>query len=874
MGRKRKREDDDEQIVEPRRYSLHTTSEFASVQWSEDQKKAIQLVKQGGNVFITGPGGVGKSALTSYLIAYLEESGKVVRVTASTGSAACNIGGITLHSFVGCKDGSGSLSSMKLILDSNQNLTQQYVETDVLIIDEISMVVPEFFDKVDQLFRHARQKNCPFGGIQVILVGDFLQLPPVNKEREKRRKLNQKEGTISKLQNQVKDISQLFFTKDKNTGKIQPMEESILVRKQSKIDYNELDFIFELPVWKELKIQSIHLTTPFRQKDKEFVEFLNRMRMGELIAKDYDFLQSKVGIELPPSHGVEPVILYSLRNDVKEMNEQYLESIPHPPVEYKGTVHWTFFEPEDEHNPHWIKRFKQIAYQLTNHGSAPSQLTLKLGAQVVLTCNRNFEKKLVNGARGVVVGFNEENLPLVQFQNGETHLISKHQWKIEEPRRGIITYTQIPLTLAKVITIHRCIIGNSLIASEKGLIRIESLFVDKKEMDNGYSSIYLSVQGSKEFVTATECYKSKKTKVFQIMTQMGFMLLGSSIHRLIKVENDKEEWTFIKDFKQGDSVQLRGNTQCFSEKPSLIKVANRIFVVEEKLCFLIGKCWGCYDSPFEKSFLNLGHYTIANEMVKFFNYLTQSTFYNVQHSHSKCGVVNQNSSLLNPQDWKALYAFGKDWEKRSIPDCILMNTFSNQWKFICGLMPVFMELLVYFSEHPDEIVPFLTFHFQSEILVKELQILFLNMGIICKTEMCTDNIHFSIHIPVSHSIQLALQHKFIPPTKHTFKIQEKSSLFIDQVVSQKETEWEQQMYDLHVPLNHTYIANGFVNHNSQAMTFTNGIINLGSGIFGEGQAYVALSRFKDGNFALVDLDLTKIQANEKAVHFYKNLSKL
>ena len=150
---------------------------------SEEQLKVIELVRQGENVFFTGSAGTGKSYLMRRIIGMLPP--QTTYPTASTGAAACLIGGTTLHSFAGIGMGTGTLEQC-IALASRGHKAVHWRRCCCLIIDEISMVEGDYFDKLDAVAKAVRKNKRPFGGIQLILCGDFLQLPPVSKGREKK----------------------------------------------------------------------------------------------------------------------------------------------------------------------------------------------------------------------------------------------------------------------------------------------------------------------------------------------------------------------------------------------------------------------------------------------------------------------------------------------------------------------------------------------------------------------------------------------------------------------------------------------------------------------------------------------------------------
>lgn len=143
------------------------------------QQEALTILKGTDNVFLTGQPGAGKSYLTNVYIDWLIDNGKTFEVTASTGIAALNVGGKTLHSFAGLRnDEKLSEEDVQDIL-KNSRVWRRYDQTEVLIIDEISMVSAQLLENVDTLAKIVRNNDKPFGGIKVIAVGDFYQLPPV-----------------------------------------------------------------------------------------------------------------------------------------------------------------------------------------------------------------------------------------------------------------------------------------------------------------------------------------------------------------------------------------------------------------------------------------------------------------------------------------------------------------------------------------------------------------------------------------------------------------------------------------------------------------------------------------------------------------------
>ena len=157
---------------------------IAQVFLSVEQRKILDLVAEGKkSVFFTGSAGTGKSVLLREIIKVLRQKYKKepdrVAVTASTGLAACNIGGITLHSFGGIGLGKEAVPELVKKIKKNQKAKNRWMRTKVLIVDEVSMVDGDLFDKLEGIARAIRANGRPFGGIQLVVTGDFFQLPPV-----------------------------------------------------------------------------------------------------------------------------------------------------------------------------------------------------------------------------------------------------------------------------------------------------------------------------------------------------------------------------------------------------------------------------------------------------------------------------------------------------------------------------------------------------------------------------------------------------------------------------------------------------------------------------------------------------------------------
>ncbi|OAD60941.1 ATP-dependent DNA helicase PIF1 [Eufriesea mexicana] len=238
-------------------------------QITDEQNKILNAVLSGKNVFFTGSAGTGKSFLLRTIIAALPPD--VTVATASTGVAACHIGGQTLHQFSGIGLGTANLERCVQMASRNSSAAS-WRKTKHLIIDEISMVDGDYFDKIEAVARHIRKSERPFGGIQLILCGDFFQLPPVS-------------------------------TKDKNTK-----------------------FCFQSEAWEKCVHFNFELQTVHRQKDPEFVKILNSIRIGRVTDDIAERLKATAKQKIE-NNGILATRLCSHVNEAEEINEHQLNSL-------------------------------------------------------------------------------------------------------------------------------------------------------------------------------------------------------------------------------------------------------------------------------------------------------------------------------------------------------------------------------------------------------------------------------------------------------------------------------------------------------------------------------------------------------------------
>lgn len=252
------------------------------------QQEALNILKAGRNVFLTGAAGSGKTYVLNQYIQYLKERGVPVAVTASTGIAATHLGGMTIHSWsgMGIKD---DLSEHDIdILRQKEYLFKRYEKTKVLIIDELSMLHPRMFDALDRLARAMKGNNESFGGMQVVLSGDFFQLPPIVKGGE----------TVA--------------------------------------------YVDSSDAWRAMGIRVCYLAEQYRHEDATLENILQEIRLGAVSSATIELFEGMKGMRGNVS--ITPTRLYTHNRDVDAVNEEELERIDNDLYEYdmetsgRGTV--------------------------------------------------------------------------------------------------------------------------------------------------------------------------------------------------------------------------------------------------------------------------------------------------------------------------------------------------------------------------------------------------------------------------------------------------------------------------------------------------------------------------------------------------------
>lgn len=361
---------------------------------TKKQYLAYDKMINGFNVFLTGPGGTGKSYLLKHFINYkkntLKKNDKYsLVVTSTTGLSSSLINGVTLHSWAGIGTGEELIDVYYDKIKNNSLKLNNWLYAKILIIDEISMLNPELFQRLDLLGRKLRNNDKPFGGIQIILSGDFCQLPTVNSHY----------------------------------------------------------FCFEALNWNSVIDYTFYLNENLRLNNSEniFQNSLNEIRLGIVSEETKNLLKSRIKSR-ENIFGIIPTTLYPIKKKVKEYNEKKLKELLDKNIdflEYNAEYKYSKTISNDQ------KIFLKDC--IDKNKTIDNYIKLCIGAQVIVNVSIP-SQNLYNGSRGIIIGF-DKNLPIVKFLDGKEKTIELYKWELDYGT--IISKIQIPLILGWAMTIHK-----------------------------------------------------------------------------------------------------------------------------------------------------------------------------------------------------------------------------------------------------------------------------------------------------------------------------------------------------------------------------------------------------------------------------------
>ena len=360
------------------------------------QGEALAVLKTGANVYLTGEPGSGKTHTINEFVAWLRASGIEPSVTAATGIAATHVGGLTLHSWSGIGIAESLSRADVDRIAGKEHIAKRIMKAKVLIIEEISMLSSATFEMADAVCREVRRVDKPFGGLTVVLVGDFFQLPPVA-----RRSFS--EGGRSR----------------------------------------EVQFAYVSPTWRDLNLITCYLTEQYRQDDIDFLQVLSAIRSGEVEEMHHERLMARsAGVsELP----LDTPKLFSHNADVDRINADELARLPGKAKRFhmtsrgkdslvQGLIRGCL-------SPEVLELKEGAAVMFTKNSFPPA------GA--------GRQGRFVNGTLGLVTGFGADGMPIVKTKDGLKITAEPMEWQLEEQGKVKASISQIPLRLAYAMTVHK-----------------------------------------------------------------------------------------------------------------------------------------------------------------------------------------------------------------------------------------------------------------------------------------------------------------------------------------------------------------------------------------------------------------------------------
>lgn len=368
------------------------------IKLTKDQIYAFEKMKNGSNLFITGAAGTGKSTLINEFRKYTRKKGSIIALTSTTGISALNIGGKTIHSWAGILLGKDPID--KIISGMSSLAKNRWLSTDILIIDEISMLNPDIFDLLNEIGKRIRSKfddtglrSKPFGGIQVIVTGDFFQLPVVKCDK----------------------------------------------------------LCFNAKTWSETISETIELKEIVRQQDPLFINVLKKIRKGIVDDSVKEVLTSRLTDKDIVVNGIKPSILHSKNIKVNEINILELNKL----IKNGAETHVYKTKVTIKYNRNKLDISKFLDEPV------PEVITLAVGAQIIF--KKNIDNEIANGTMGYVTSFEHDTdifgkeldniIPVITLTNGSKRRIRPFPFEYKTDEYFFIK-EQLPLKLGWSISIH------------------------------------------------------------------------------------------------------------------------------------------------------------------------------------------------------------------------------------------------------------------------------------------------------------------------------------------------------------------------------------------------------------------------------------
>jgi len=377
------------------------TIEKKPIEINSDFKRALNIIENSNNnVFITGKAGTGKSTLLDY---FRSTTKKQIAVLAPTGVASINVRGQTIHSFFGFKPDITIEKAKNLARKVKDKKLELYKRISAIVIDEVSMVRADLLDCVDAYLKTCLKNKLPFGGKQMILIGDLYQLPPVLGYREERAFLSKYESP----------------------------------------------YFFSAKIFDDLVLEFVELEKVYRQKDEKFIKLLNAVRNRSVTDNDLAEFNKRLNVNFEPSLDDFYICLTPMNDSAREINEKKLKQLNTKEHFYEGKIFGDF-------DKNYLPTDKDLSVKIG------SQIMLLNNDKHARWVNGTVAK-IVDVEENV--GDYGEPAIIVELDNGSIEEILPYTWEIfhydyDPNSRSLQTkvigsFTQYPLKLAWAVTIHK-----------------------------------------------------------------------------------------------------------------------------------------------------------------------------------------------------------------------------------------------------------------------------------------------------------------------------------------------------------------------------------------------------------------------------------